>query len=364
MANGDMGNGPTIVVKKVKKVAGGHHGGAWKVAYADFVTAMMAFFLLLWLLNATSEAQKQGIADYFDPISVSETTSGAGGVLGGETISQDGNRNNGGSPTVITRIDSAPPRDTSEEEDVDTEPLSDLGQGTQGTAADAANGGSNSSAIATPAPGEADANTDGTPTGTRPVDAFGPQAPPPTVDERARTEAMARAEERRFNDTAQALRQVLQSSPEMQAVASQVLVDITPEGMRIQLVDGKREAMFQSGSSRMAPAMVELLGKIAAVIGRLPNRISIAGHTDSAPYRSSTGYTNWELSADRANASRRVLTEAGVRPERVYQISGKAASEPLIPEDPRDPANRRITITLLRETPALPPGIATTPALP
>ena len=368
MANGDRGNGPTIVVKKVKKVAGAHHGGAWKVAYADFVTAMMAFFLLLWLLNATSEAQKQGIADYFDPVSVSETTSGAGGVLGGETIAQDGNRNNGGSPALISRIEpqSTPSDRESEEIEDDSRPITDLRENDQDSG-EQTDVGERSAAIATPAPGEQDArseNPDAEGVGRRPVDAFGPQAPAPSQDERARTEAMAKAEEQRFAQTAQALRLALQSSPEMQAIAGQVLVDITPEGMRIQLVDSKREAMFQSGSSRMSPAMVELLGKIAGIVARLPNRIAVSGHTDAAPYRSSTGYTNWELSADRANASRRVLTEAGVRPERIYQITGKAASEPLNPDDPLDPANRRITITLLRETPTLPPGIAATPALP
>ncbi|PWR23397.1 flagellar motor protein MotB [Zavarzinia compransoris] len=353
MANGDNGQAPSIIIKRVKKVAGGHHGGAWKVAYADFVTAMMAFFLLLWLLNATSEAQKQGIADYFDPVSVSETTSGAGGVLGGQSISSDGNRNSGGSPALITRIepDSAT---TDAEENDDSQPLSDLGQGSDGNRQRSADGGQQSSALTAPLPGDQNNQSNQS-------SAAGADQPPP-ADTRA--EAMARAEQQRFKETADALRQALQSSPELQVIASQVLVDITPEGMRIQLVDGRNEAMFQSGSSRMSPKMVELLGKIAAVIGRLPNRIAVAGHTDAAPYRSSTGYTNWELSADRANASRRVLIDAGVKPERVYQISGKAASEPLNPDNPLDPANRRITITLLRESPVLPPGIATVPALP
>lgn len=367
MANGENGRGPTIIIKRVKKVAGGHHGGAWKVAYADFVTAMMAFFLLLWLLNATSEAQKQGIADYFDPVSVSETTSGAGGVLGGQSISSDGNRNAGGSPTLITRIepDSAT---TDAEENDDSQPLSDLGQGADGNRQQRNDGGQHSSALSAPLPGDANtqANTQNQ-TGPQvqgPGQSQGQGQPPAQTAAEARAEAQARAEQQQFRDTADALRQALQSSPEMQAILSQVLVDITPEGMRIQLVDGNNEAMFQSGSSRMSPKMVDLLGKIAVVIGRLPNRIAIAGHTDAVPYRSSTGYTNWELSADRANASRRVLIEAGVKPERVYQVSGKASSEPLNPDNPLDPANRRITITLLRESPVLPPGIATTPAMP
>ncbi|MFA5121553.1 flagellar motor protein MotB [Zavarzinia sp.] len=381
MANGKNGE-PVIIIKRVKKVEGGHHGGAWKVAYADFVTAMMAFFLLLWLLNATSEAQKQGIADYFDPISISETTSGAGGVMGGQNISQDGNRNDSGSPAIMSRIESG--SQTSDQQESDsTMPTSGSAQSPDDSQSQQSNGGSASSAIATPLPGTANAQSNtqqgsgvtGTGTGQggnadpRPVDALGQQTPPPgapsaQADARARVEAQGKAEEKRFAETAQALRQALQSSPELQAVASQVLVDVTPEGMRIQLVDGRNEAMFQSGSSRMSDQMVTLLTKIAGIIARLPNQIAIAGHTDAAPYRTTTGYTNWELSADRANSSRRVLTEAGVRPNRIYQVSGKASSEPLNPDNPLDPANRRITITLLREVPVLPPEITTSPAAP
>ncbi|PWR25707.1 flagellar motor protein MotB [Zavarzinia aquatilis] len=358
-------NQPTIIIKRVKKVAGGHHGGAWKVAYADFVTAMMAFFLLLWLLNATSEAQKQGIADYFDPVSVSETTSGAGGVMGGQTIAQDGNRNSGGVTALITRIE--PDSQTSDqEENDDSQPVSGLAQQDNADHShQPAAGGPASSAIDAPAPGDANARTEN----PRPADALGQQTPPPGVtaadaDMAARNAALARAEAQRFADTATQLRQALQEQPELQAIASQVLLEVTREGLRIQLVDGQSKAMFQSGSSRMSDEMVILLRKIAGIIGRLPNRIAIAGHTDSAPYRSTTGYTNWELSADRANSSRRVLTEAGVAPSRIFQVSGRAASEPLNPDNPLDPANRRITITLLRESPVLPPGIATVPSEP
>ncbi|RJF87284.1 chemotaxis protein MotB [Oleomonas cavernae] len=337
-----------IIIKRVKKVEGGHHGGAWKVAYADFVTAMMAFFLLLWLLNATSEAQKQGIADYFDPVSVSETTSGAGGVLGGQTITQDSNRNDGGSPTgLVTQIE--PDSETTDQEETDQPlPLSGLAQNGPADSTQSANGGLMSSAIAAPIPGAASA------------------APPSpqSAETIAQTNAQARAEQQRFSATAESLRQALQASPELREAAKQVLIDITPEGMRIQLVDAEGKPMFQTGSSRMSDEMVALLGKIAGVITRLPNRIAIAGHTDAAPYRTTNGYSNWELSADRANSSRRVLTESGVRPARIYQISGKAASEPLIPDNPLDPANRRITITLLRESPVLPPGIAMVPAVP
>ncbi len=334
-------NQPTIIIKRVKKVAGGHHGGAWKVAYADFVTAMMAFFLLLWLLNATSEAQKQGIADYFDPVSVSESTSGAGGVLGGQTVTQNSRLSPpGGVPTVLVQIDP----DTAQDGEARETPAT-TGEAEKGSA----KSGNRSSAVATPAPG--DRNALSTLEASREREA-------------AAARQAAAAEEQRFEATAEAIRQAIRSAPELAAVARQILIDITPEGMRIQLVDQPDRPMFESGSSRMSDTLVQLLHKLSPIIQRLPNRLSIAGHTDAVPYRNSIGYSNWELSADRANSTRRILVESGVATNRVYQVSGKADSEPLLPDDPRDAVNRRISIILLREAPVLPPSIAGTPAAP
>ncbi|WP_439814689.1 flagellar motor protein MotB [Zavarzinia sp. CC-PAN008] len=311
-----------IIVKKVKKIAGGHHGGAWKVAYADFVTAMMAFFLLLWLLNATTEEQRNGIANYFAPAAPTASPSGSGGVGGGQSISQEGSNNAGGQPVVVMALAPETPAESGEE-----------ATGEQNTGQ--ASSGENSSAVATPAPGDANALS----------------------DEQLQME-MAKREQARFEAAAQQIRQAIQDMPELAAISNQIAVDVTPEGMRIQLVDNERSSMFQSGKAVMSGATRALMDKVAAIVNRLPNRISIAGHTDSSPYRTDAGYSNWELSADRANATRRELLSAGVPSNRIYQVTGKADSEPLLPDSPRDPSNRRISIVLLREAPVAPPAPA------
>jgi chemotaxis protein MotB len=289
-----------ILIKKVKKVSGGgHHGGAWKVAYADFVTAMMAFFLLMWLINTTSPEQKRGIADYFAPASVSETTSGSGGILGGTALGDDGTKS-AGSSSVIQELapDSKNPND-----------------------------GKNKDA--------AKANA-----------------------EQASTEALRKELEKReeaaFASAAQSLRQALQDMPELAELSKNILIDQTPEGLRIQLVDQEGRSMFDQGSIKPNARATLLLRAVSKVINQLPNRISIYGHT-SANVGGGKAEGDWTLSAGRADASRRVLQAAGVDPDRIYQVSGKASSEPLYPDDPALPGNRRIAIVLLREAPVLPP---------
>jgi chemotaxis protein MotB len=289
-----------ILVKKIKKVqGGGHHGGAWKVAYADFVTAMMAFFLLMWLINTTSPEQKRGIADYFAPASVSETTSGSGGILGGTALGADGSKS-AGSSSIIQELapDSKNP-----------------------------NNGKNKDA--------SKANS-----------------------ENASTEALRKELEKReeaaFASAAQSLRQSLQDMPELAELSKNIIVDQTPEGLRIQLVDQEGRSMFDQGSTKPNPRATLLLRAVSKVINQLPNRISIYGHT-SANAGGGKAEGDWTLSAGRAEASRRVLQGAGVDADRIYQVSGKAASEPLYPDDPTLPGNRRIAIVLLREAPVLPP---------
>jgi len=287
-----------IVIKKVKKVVGGgHHGGAWKVAYADFVTAMMAFFLLMWLINTTSPEQKRGIADYFAPASVSETTSGAGGILGGSALGSDGSKS-AGSSDVIQEL----------------------------------------------APSSENPNNGDTKDGSK------PQTP-----EEVAAAARQQAEEAAFASAAQSLRQALQSMPELAELSKNIIIDQTPEGLRIQLVDQEGRSMFNQGSAQPNDRAKLLLRAISKVINQLPNRISLYGHTSA-----STGgvkpATDWQLSAARADASRTVLQSAGVEADRVYQVSGKASSEPLYPDDPMLPGNRRIAIVLLREAPVLPPN--------
>jgi chemotaxis protein MotB len=290
-------NAPTIVVKKVVKAAG-HHGGAWKVAYADFVTAMMAFFLLLWLLNVTTDEQKTGIADYFAPQTASRLESGSGGILGGTALSAVGARTSERSaPKVI--VEMSPPR----QRKPTTEETEGGGEGRE-------------------------------------------QA----LSDEELEKKLAEKEQKAFEQAEQMLRQAIQETPEIADLAKNLIVDNTPEGLRIQLVDQERQSMFPAGSAEMLPGAKALLAKISQVVAKLPNRISITGHTDSTPFRSgANGYGNWELSADRANASRRGLVENGLEPQRVAYVTGKADREPLIAEDPALPSNRRISIVLLRE---------------
>jgi chemotaxis protein MotB len=295
-----VGEAP-IVIKKVKKGGGhGHHGGAWKVAYADFVTAMMAFFLLMWLINTTSPEQKRGIADYFAPASVSETTSGSGGILGGTALGEDGAKGDGAMAVI--------------EELSPESPNPDAGKTTD----------------------------EGSPV----------SADDPTTE--ALREALRKREEAAFQSAAQSLRQALQDMPELAELSKNIIIDQTPEGLRIQLVDQEGRSMFTQGSAQPNDRARLLLRAVAKVINQLPNRINIYGHT-SANSNGAKADSDWNLSASRADSSRRVLQGAGVDPDRVYQVSGRATSEPLYPDDPTLPGNRRIAIVLLREAPVLPP---------
>ena len=305
-----------IIIKKVIKVAGhGHHGGSWKVAYADFVTAMMAFFLLLWLLNVTTDEKKMGIADYFAPASVSRAQSGAGGILGGTAMTVQGAMRSATAPqTVVVKIDT-PMQDMREAGDKDKDKDHDFDKQK-----------------------DKDKDFDRP---TRPSDA-------------EIQKAQAEREQKAFEDSAEQLRMALGRNPELAGLAKHLLIDQTPEGLRIQIVDQDRESMFPVGSARMPDRTRQLLTSIAQVMNKLPNRVSITGHTDATPYRSENGYGNWELSSDRANASRRMLIESGIPPQRVVQVAGKADTEPLFPTDPFQPGNRRIAIVLLRDAQAAP----------
>jgi chemotaxis protein MotB len=168
---------------------------------------------------------------------------------------------------------------------------------------------------------------------------------------------LAQREQKEFEVAEQSLRQAMQDMPELAALSKNLIIDQTPEGLRIQIVDQEGRPMFPPGAVEPYERTSLLLNQVAKVILRLPNRISVSGHTDSAAFATPAGYTNWDLSADRANASRRVLQSAGVPNDRIYQVSGKAGSEPLFPNDPYLVGNRRISIVLLREAPVLPPSM-------
>jgi chemotaxis protein MotB len=282
-----------IIIKRVKKAGHeAHHGGQWKVAYADFVTAMMAFFLLMWLINTTSPEQKRGIADYFAPASVSPTTSGSGGILGGASLSNSG-ANASGSKDLIQQLAPEAPPD-----------VTDTGQSQ-------------------------------------------------TTSHQSSQESETKADDAALTSAAQSLRQAMQDMPELAELSKQIIVDQTPEGLRIQLVDQEGRSMFNEGSAVPNDRAKVLLAAVARVVRQLPNRITIAGHTSATPGGAKPA-GDWALSSGRADAARQVLQGAGVDPDRIYQVAGKASSDPLYPDDPLLPGNRRITITLLREAPVLP----------
>jgi chemotaxis protein MotB len=282
-----------IIVKKVNKVAGGHHGGAWKVAYADFVTAMMAFFLLLWLLNVTTDEQKSGLADYFAPTSVTISRSGAGGILAGRTMAPEGARIGEGAPPMVIADIQQPPPQQQEADEVRDEEVERV---------------------------------------------------------------MAEREQAAFEQAQQELEAALEANPEVSSLRENIIIDMTPDGMRIQLVDKQGGSLFPSGSSTMPARTHQLIQQIATVVATLPNQISISGHTDAAQFTAGAGYTNWELSSDRANSSRRALADSGIPIERITEVVGKADTEPLT-EDPFEPENRRISIVLQRISPVLPPNL-------
>jgi chemotaxis protein MotB len=292
-----MASNRPIIIKRVKKVAAGHHGGAWKVAYADFVTAMMAFFLLMWLINTSSPEQKRGIADYFAPASVSASTSGSGGILGGTALGNDGAMQRGSTPLFEQPTTTA--QTTTAEDD-----------------------SAKTSAASATTPNTAEA-------------------------------AMAQRESSEFQQAEMSLRQALQDMPELAELSRNIIVDQTPEGLRIQLVDQEGRPMFDPASTEPNDRARILLRAVAQIVQALPNRIIISGHTDAAP-NPDVNNSNWELSAGRANAARRVITGAGLSEDRISQVVGKAGSDPLFPDDPYQAANRRIAIVLQRASSPLP----------
>ena len=307
-----MADGQPIIVKKIKKGGGdGHHGGAWKVAYADFVTAMMAFFLLMWLLNATSEDQRKGLADFFDPsLPVSRTSAGGAGMLGGEDVFVPQN-------TAGTRSEGVRPKPTHSErgEDLgDLEESPDLAEDT--TAPDTL-----------PNPATADASEDGS---------------------EATLSAQATLGE--DGDGLAGLAEGLQAG--LEAVGGDGLLEhfsmrMTPEGLLIEIADITGEPLFRSGSAQPADILETLVDILVPVLATTTNDIAVAGHTDASQFTNRGDYSNWELSSDRANAARRLLSERGLPADRIVRVSGRAATDPIDP-NPLAPRNRRIAVTILR----------------
>ncbi len=279
---GDAKKLQPIIVKKIKK--GGHaaHGGAWKIAYADFVTAMMAFFLLMWLLGSTTEGDRKGIQDYFNnPIKVA--------MLGGS--------GSGDSSSVVRGGGKDLTRTTGQVREGDIE---------------AQRKSYNLQAL------------------------------------KAAKEQQVAAEAERLKALSARVEATLAADPRLAELKAQIRLDMTPDGLRIQIVDEQNRPMFASGVASLQPYMRELLHTIGRVLAEVPNKLTLEGHTDAAPFSAgAAGYSNWELSADRANASRRELVVGGLADGQVLRVQGLAASSLFDREQPLNPINRRISIIVM-----------------
>ena len=285
-----MADQPVIIIKKIKKIqGGGHHGGAWKVAYADFVTAMMAFFLLLWLLNATTAEQKKGISNYFSPTTISESTSGAGSILDGINVSDV-------TASKEAEIPAYNPTETT-------------------------NPGAEQQQSETTSPQKSSENNN------------------------EEAEAFRMAQEKTMKKVLENFQKEIQKTPELKELSENIILEMTKDGLLVQLVDSKKRPMFEAGKSTAMPHTAMLLKRIRPILDRVPNPVQITGHTDNSG-SVNADYGNWELSADRANTTRRLLQRYGLKPERFEKVVGKADTDPLLPDVPDAPINRRIGILL------------------
>lgn len=297
------------MIRKVSAPAhGGHQGGAWKVAYADFVTAMMAFFLLLWILNAVEEEKLEGLADYFQPTLFKQQQVTGEGVLSGITMGEEGIFNSSNSPMLTVPTPLVGKDDPGRQEDVvDPSEIDVLDPS-----------GYTATAIA-------------------------------VVDSTSgmETSEARKEEERLMDEIAETIVQAMRQVPDLEPLIPNVIFERTAEGLRIQIVDQEKKPMFPLGRADMFPETRDLMALVAAAVADLPNRISITGHTDSLPFSSEkNGYGNWDLSSDRANETRRVLVSSGISSDRIAEVSGVADRDPIMPEDTTHPMNRRISILL------------------
>ena len=272
---------PPIVVKRIRKVQGGHHGGAWKIAYADFVTAMMAFFLLMWLLGSTTKGELEGIAEYFKtPLKVA--LQGGSGSGDSSSIIQGGGKD-------LTR-----------------------------TTGQVKNG----------------------------------EKPPErkTINLAAAQAELERQETLRLKDLKAKVEAAIEASPTLRAFRNQIKVELTPEGLRIQIIDEQNRPMFDVGSAVLKDYTREIVREIAKLLNDVPNRISLSGHTDAKPYAGGErGYSNWELSVERANTLRRELVAGGIEERKIVRVVGLGSAVLLDRTDPFNPSNRRISVTVLNQ---------------
>jgi chemotaxis protein MotB len=284
----DDKNRPIIIIKRKKAGGAAHHGGAWKVAYADFITAMMAFFMVMWLVASVTKEQRAAMFEYFKNPSME---------VGKSVKSAPGQAGPGGASTAV--IDMGGGMDAPKTMDTPDQGLNDL-------------------------------------------------TPKVTVDD-ARKIARE-AERRQLEALMQELKEAIDKSVAMEPFKDQLLLDITPEGLRIQIVDKQNRPMFDLGKSMLKDYTGQILREVAKYLNSVPNRISLSGHTDRNAYGSSRTYTNWELSADRANAARRALLDGGLEPAKVARVVGLASSVPFDKQNPFNPINRRISIIVMTKS--------------
>ena len=274
-------NKKPIVVKRIKKVVGGHHGGAWKIAYADFVTAMMAFFLLMWLLGSTSQGDLKGISEYFNtPLKVA--------LMGGSGSGDSSSIVKGGGQDLTRSEGQVKKGELPEEKKI--------------------------------------------------------------TNLKAAKQEFLRIEHEKIQDLKSNIEKVIDSNPRLQQFKSQILLDITSEGLRIQIVDEQSRPMFQLGRAQLEPHTREILHEIGRTLNEVPNKISLSGHTDASPYSGDgKGYSNWELSADRANASRRELIAGGMAEDKIVRVIGLSSAVLFNKEDVLSPVNRRISLIVMNK---------------
>jgi chemotaxis protein MotB len=295
---------PVIIIKKIIDDGhGGAHGGAWKIALADMMTAMMAFFLLMWLLGASNDDQRKSIADYFKPTSQSMIAigqlAGSNGMFGGRSIiDPDGFPFSAKQTALLERLT---PR---------------------------SEGGPNPSTE----PGKENEN---------------PYSDPDKLSEEQKKEVAAAKEQADFAKLEQEIEQKLAQNKKLEGMKDQVSITRDKDGLRIEIIDKADFAMFPSGATSMQSKASNLIAEIAASLVDIPNKVAIRGHTDSVQFQNPEGRNNWSLSAERAEVTRALLQKQGIKENRFARIEGVADTDPFNPKDPRDPRNRRMSITVL-----------------
>lgn len=288
------GNGGRVIIKKKRHGSHdhGHHGGSWKIAFADFMTAMMALFLLLWLVSITTKEQREGIANWYNPMAFKETQSASDGMMAGKAVDTEGAQN---SPFVkgdAAELDSGEPP-ISQQEMLERQEA---------------------------------------------------------VQEAIEKSKAVEAENEILSEVMDEIQAKMSAAVDMQQLAESVIIEITDEGLRIQITDRDKISMFPVGSVGVSPAATEIIKAIGEAVADVPNKVAITGHTDSLGYKDNASFDNWDLSSGRANSARRILVAAGVNVGRISRVEGLADRDHLVKDEPNDPRNRRISVTLLRKS--------------